>query len=571
MPLLKDLVPGSKSDRLSFISESESYVSSRRTTPGPRSTSGSRSRSRDNPLRKTRPNSWTSVSNSESESITTLGDSEKMADADNQPRRPQRLARSKSRENITDGSSKPGISRGVTCAGATLWDIAPGSKSQENTVQKTRPNSWTSIDISEDATEKNQGKKKKVSWISLIFNCIGLLINRLNPFSKSGSGLPEVVDDHNRRVVTKTGQVNTIREGRDRDCSVILKDLFISAIHLSWYWTILNFFASFVLSWAFFAIIWYFLALIHGDFVPVKERPKGHIVCVENVDDFTTAFLFSVETQHTIGYGGRQTTSECSTAVILMCLQSIIGVFIDACMTGIVFAKFTKPTHRAKTILFSKNALITMRNGAFYLLCRVGDLRPTHLIESHISGYILKKEVTEEGEEIPNHLYAIEFGTDLDGTQDFFQLFWPIVLSHRIDENSPLWGLSPKDLETEKLEIVLTMEGTTPETGNNIQVRTSYLPCEILWGYKFQHSCVDIDPTTGKYRVTFDTLNTIVKDNTPRMSPQNYDEEKKRESEETNSMCSQCSHTSSIQPISAIPKAFFGKARTKNKVHKLPE
>jgi potassium inwardly-rectifying channel subfamily J len=44
-------------------------------------------------------------------------------------------------------------------------------------------------------------------------------------------------------------------------------------------------------------------------------------------------------------------------------------------MAGIVFAKFTKPTMRAETILFSKNALITMRNGSFYLICRVADLR----------------------------------------------------------------------------------------------------------------------------------------------------------------------------------------------------
>ena len=44
-------------------------------------------------------------------------------------------------------------------------------------------------------------------------------------------------------------------------------------------------------------------------------------------------------------------------------------------MAGIVFAKFTKPANRAETILFSKNALISMRNGAFYLLCRIGDLR----------------------------------------------------------------------------------------------------------------------------------------------------------------------------------------------------
>ena len=45
----------------------------------------------------------------------------------------------------------------------------------------------------------------------------------------------------------------------------ILKDLFISSIHLSWSWTIFNFFASFVCSWAFFAVIWYLIALIHGE------------------------------------------------------------------------------------------------------------------------------------------------------------------------------------------------------------------------------------------------------------------------------------------------------------------
>ena len=67
--------------------------------------------------------------------------------------------------------------------------------------------------------------------------------------------------------------------------------------------------------------------------------------------------------------------------------------FLQACMAGIVFAKFTKPTMRAETILFSKNALVTLRqeqifikteiirklhfyrNGSLYLVCRIADLR----------------------------------------------------------------------------------------------------------------------------------------------------------------------------------------------------
>ena len=56
----------------------------------------------------------------------------------------------------------------------------------------------------------------------------------------------------------------------------------------------------------------------------------------------------------------------------------------------------------------------------------------------------------------------------------------------RIDENSPLWEVSPIDLLTETFEIVLTMEGTTPETGNNIQVQ----PIMIGTFKKMQQFCI---------------------------------------------------------------------------------
>ena len=38
-----------------------------------------------------------------------------------------------------------------------------------------------------------------------------------------------------------------------------------------------------------------------GDLDPADQRAEDHVVCVENVEDFTTSFLFSLETQHTIG------------------------------------------------------------------------------------------------------------------------------------------------------------------------------------------------------------------------------------------------------------------------------
>jgi len=323
-------------------------------------------------------------------------------------------------------------------------------------------------------------------------------------------------------VVSKHGRINVYRKTEDNENQHrYLKDFFTSMIDLAWSWTLLWFCAAFYLSWLIFSAVWFLIALAHGDLDP---RDPDHKVCVENVKDFTSAFLFSLETQHTIGYGVRVPTEQCPAAVIAMSCQCIVGVIIQACMAGIVFAKFTKPTNRAETILFSTNALITMRNGSYYLSCRIGDMRPTHLLESHVSGVLLRRATTDEGEEIPYHLVSMDFGVEMDGSQDFFQMFWPVVVSHKIDEKSPLYSMSARDIGEHTFEIILTMEGITPETGNTVQVRTSFLPNEILWGYRFDHSCVSYDKVMAKYVVSMSNLNKMTPDNTPRISPKAFEE-----------------------------------------------
>jgi len=196
-----------------------------------------------------------------------------------------------------------------------------------------------------------------------------------NPFRKK-SGLMRVMHAQTKknRVVSKHGRINTFsRSEEENENHRLLKDFFTSMIDLSWSWTLFSFAASFYISWLAFAVIWYLVVYAHGDLA--DNKPDNHTVCVDNIVDFTSCFLYSLETQHTIGYGGRATTEECPVAVVVMSLQSIVGVVIQACMAGIVFAKFTKPTSRAATILFSKNALITLRNGSFYLVVRLADLR----------------------------------------------------------------------------------------------------------------------------------------------------------------------------------------------------
>jgi potassium inwardly-rectifying channel subfamily J len=61
---------------------------------------------------------------------------------------------------------------------------------------------------------------------------------------------------------------------------------------------------AFIGSWFAFAIIWYIIIYYHGDLeedhLPDKQEANGW-----NMQNFASVFLFSIETQHTIGYGGR--------------------------------------------------------------------------------------------------------------------------------------------------------------------------------------------------------------------------------------------------------------------------
>jgi potassium inwardly-rectifying channel subfamily J len=159
-----------------------------------------------------------------------------------------------------------------------------------------------------------------------------------------------------------------------------------------------------------------------------------------------------------------------------MSIQSICGVIIQACMAGIIFAKFTVPRKRGQTIVYSKNAVITLRNGCLYLICRITDLRKSSLLEAHVRMIIIRKEDTDEGESIPYQMSDLDTTTEVEGSDnDRVLILWPVTIAHKIGEDSPLYDMNPKDLLTSQFEIVITMEGVTEETGNTIQVSTVFI------------------------------------------------------------------------------------------------
>ncbi|XP_043923863.1 ATP-sensitive inward rectifier potassium channel 12-like isoform X2 [Protopterus annectens] len=284
------------------------------------------------------------------------------------------------------------------------------------------------------------------------------------------------------RFVKKNGQCNVYFANLSNKSQRYIADIFTTCVDTRWRYMLMIFSTAFLLSWLLFALLFWCVALLHGDLEGNKR--DGFKPCIMHVNSFLGAFLFSVETQTTIGYGFRCVTEECPLAILMVVIQSILGCVIDSFMIGTIMAKMARPKKRAQTLLFSHNAVIAMRDGKLCLMWRVGNLRKSHIVEAHVRAQLIKPYMTEEGEYLPLDQRDLNVGYDV-GLDRIF-LVSPIVIVHEIDDQSPLYGISKEDLLVEDFEIVVILEGMVEATAMTTQARSSYLASEILWGHRFE-------------------------------------------------------------------------------------
>ena len=280
------------------------------------------------------------------------------------------------------------------------------------------------------------------------------------------------------RFVKKDGHCNVEFVNVSEKGQRYLADIFTTCVDVRWRWMLVLFSLAFLLSWLFFGCVFWLVAIFHGDLD--GAAPK----CVSNVSSFTAAFLFSVETQTTIGYGYRYVTDECPLAVFMVVFQSIMGCIIDAFVIGAVMAKMAKPKKRNETLVFSQHATVALRDGKLCLMWRVGNLRRSHLVEAHVRAQLLQSRTTAEGEFIPLDQADIDVGFD-SGIDRIF-LVSPITVVHQIDRDSPFYRMGKQELETAEFEIVVILEGMVEATAMTTQCRSSYVAGEVLWGHRFE-------------------------------------------------------------------------------------
>lgn len=198
-------------------------------------------------------------------------------------------------------------------------------------------------------------------------------------------------------------------------------------------------------------------------------------------DMFVRGFFFSVQTFATIGYGTIHPVGIAPN--LLVTIESYYSLLANALITGLVFARFARPT---ANVLFSDVAVIAPYRGIEALMFRMVNGRSNQLIEVEVK-VLFARFVNEDGRTVRRFDFL-----DLERRKvTFFPLSWTVV--HPIGDDSPLRGLTSGDYKGTDAEILILLTAIDETFAQPVHARSSYKPDEIKCGYKFVSIYNDVE------------------------------------------------------------------------------
>ena len=189
---------------------------------------------------------------------------------------------------------------------------------------------------------------------------------------------------------------------------------------------------------------------------------------------FADAFYFSVQTLATIGFGDLTPGSD--YAHLIVTLEACTGTFGFAILAGLAFAKFSVPSAR---VLFSRNLVVYQQEKQRVLELRLANERPNQIVDARVKLTLARNEVSPTGE-IHRRLQPLLL--QVSETPLFALSF---LVTHVLDEDSPLSGLSADQVDDCNCEMIVTMTGIDDALGQTVYARTVYTRADISWDRRF--------------------------------------------------------------------------------------
>ncbi len=274
-------------------------------------------------------------------------------------------------------------------------------------------------------------------------------------------GFGSVVAGRSRlRFLNPDGSFNVQRTGLPFFTSL---NLYHIVLTMTWPTFLLIVLALYFFSNLVFGSLYTFIG--DGSLVDTSSAPM--------TNTFIRSFFFSVQTFATIGYGTIHPVGILPN--LLVTVESYYSLLSNALITGVVFARFARPTAK---IVFSEVAVIAPYHGKTGLMFRLVNGRSSQMIEVEAK-VMFARFCDEAGKQVRKF-------DELDLERQnvaFFPLSWTVV--HPIDERSPLYGMTEDGLKRSDAEIVILLSATDETFSQIVNSRTSYKADQIRLGSKF--------------------------------------------------------------------------------------
>ncbi|MEG4010819.1 MULTISPECIES: ion channel [unclassified Microcoleus] len=228
------------------------------------------------------------------------------------------------------------------------------------------------------------------------------------------------------------------------------------------------------LSWPQFFMLISLSYLVMNGLFALAYLAGGDCIANARHGSLKDAFYFSVQTMATIGYGTMFPRTDYANTIVA--IEAFFGLWAVAMVTGLAFSKFSRPSAR---VIFSRVAVIAPFNGVPTLMYRAGNQRFNQILEAQQGVTLIRDEVTPEGEYM-RRFYDLQL---MRNQSRIFSLTWTVM--HAIDESSPLYQLTAKDLIEQEIEIVITLTGIDETVSQTINARHSFVASEIMWNMRF--------------------------------------------------------------------------------------
>lgn len=214
---------------------------------------------------------------------------------------------------------------------------------------------------------------------------------------------------------------------------------------------------------------------------------------------FEVAFFFSSQTLTTVGYGHISPVGTVTNAIAS--LESFIGILSFALVTGLFYARFSRPK---AYLLFSDNILVAPYKGGKALMIRFTSYKNNHLTDVEALWTVALH--VQEGDKRVTRFYQLPLEINKVAS---LALSWTMV--HALDENSPLYSYSVEELMDNKVEVIVAIKGFDDHFSNTVQQRTSFTHRELVYGAKFipmyersedgSHTVLELDKVGAYERV----------------------------------------------------------------------